>query len=167
MMSDQNPTQQPPAKPQDHRAKLIFLALVLGAIFLVYMLQRSDPMLKSWNQNLDATLAQAGKENRSLVVLFDSIPPSEIGRDMVRNTFPKNTKALTEGNFLTVHVGLRGTNDPVARKYRIQDVPTTLLLYPDGAEKNRRVGKIGELPFRNGFLDCTEVVSPPSDSSRP
>jgi hypothetical protein len=41
-----------------------------------------------------------------------------------------------------------------------------LVIGPDGVEKNRREGFIGEVDFRTGFLEGGEVIGPAS-STRP
>ena len=91
-----------------------------------------------------------------VVAFFVSSPPSETAKTIQRRRIPKrdNQKALKEGNFITVVVSLEdGLNSELAKKYEIKELPTLMVLKPDGTERNRHEGMIGEVNFRQDFLN--------------
>lgn len=165
-MSEQASSQDASAKAQagDRRVKLIFLAVAVAAALVVYLvLQRDPPLLRDWPGNLDEALRQAAKENRRVLAFFVSSPLSEDAKWIASTTLKKghNRRAIADGKFVRVKVRLKTSLDSkTARAYRIRRLPTMLILSPDGTELNRREGRIGEVPFREGFLDGTDVFRP-------
>ena len=146
---------------RERRTKIIFLLITLLIVAVIYKLQRTDTRLAGWSKDLNASMTQAVRENRPLLVLFDSDPPSTTSRNLVATTIEKNIKYIDDGKFICVAVSVdTGLKDPVSRRYRLSLLPTMLIIGPDGIEKNRREGIIGEVPFRQGFLDCKEVHGP-------
>ena len=160
--TDNNVSTVTPEKVRrERRTKIVFLLITLAVVALIYKLQRTDTRLAGWSKDLNASMAQAARENRPLLVLFDSNPPSTTGRDLVATTIAKNEKFITDGKYICVAVSVdTELTDAVSKKYKLRSLPTTMVLGPDGAEKNRREGRIGEVPFRQGFLDCTQVQTP-------
>ncbi|MCJ7544903.1 MAG: hypothetical protein MUP47_10155, partial [Phycisphaerae bacterium] len=76
-----------------------------------------------------------------------------------------NAQAIKDGRFIAVMVKVRNlSRSNLASRYGIAKLPTLLVIGPDGAEKNRREGFIGEPEFRTGFLDCSQVVGPAATS---
>ena len=53
-----------------------------------------------------------------------------------------------------------GLTDPTATTYRLRRLPTLMVLDAGGREKNRREGPVGEVDFRDGFLDLRAVRRP-------
>lgn len=172
--------QEKPAAPRtpaagraDRRVKLVFLlaaAAVAGAVYLY--IQRGANILPDWGQDLDAALRQARQEDRRLVVMFLSDPPGELTRQLARTTLRKseNRRAIQDARVICVKVRLdTALTGELARRHRITQLPTTVLLSPAGEELNRRVLMIGEVDFRQGFLDCLRVESSaaPSPPDRP
>ena len=165
-MDEQEPTSsQPPAKRKmDRRVKLAFVIILLGGIALIWVHQRRGPSL-GWGEDLDAALEQAKDDNRPVLVFFMSSPMGELAKKNIRHTLAKksNRQAITDHKCITVKVTLdTALKDPLAKKYRIDKLPTMLLLGPNGKERNRRVGFIGETDFRNGFLDASRIEKPKS-----
>jgi hypothetical protein len=158
-----------PARPRRDRAiKLAFVLVTLVIVALLYWSQRRGLSLPGWGNDLTAALAQAAAENRPVVVLFASAPPGEPERWLKSSilTKPENETALLDGRFIKVmlNVGNAAASEPVKR-YKITEMPTLLVLGPNGIEKNRRPcrsQRIGEVEFRTGFLDCSQVVPPPT-----
>jgi hypothetical protein len=146
------------------RAKLIFLAVVAVPALVIYVLLQRDPqILAGWSEDLDAVCRRAAAESRKVVVIFHASPPGSTTRQLATTTLAKghNIKAIEEGRFLRARVRLdTALQSATARKYKISRLPTVLLLGPDGAELNRREGMIGEVPFRQDFLTCNEVLRP-------
>jgi thiol-disulfide isomerase/thioredoxin len=144
------------AKRRVDRGKLIFLAVIIVAVALVYISQQSGAELPDWPDDLEAALIQAKKEDRKVLVFFAGSPPSTVARTMSTGTLKKNAKQIKRGKLITVLVQVRKTEDP-AKKYGVQEYPTFLLLGSDGKELNRRVGFVGQSQFSIGFLDCSKV----------
>ena len=156
----------PVAKPagklrRDRLVKVAFVVVSLVVVALVYFKQRGGTGLRDWGTDLPAALSQAAAENRPVLVFFTGKAISEEARRLIANTIPKNAQAIEEGKFIKVVVKLDSSLDSeTAKRYKITSLPTMLVLAPDGAEKNRRVGFIGEMDFRSGFLDCTRILGP-------
>ncbi|MFB3890744.1 MAG: hypothetical protein ACE15C_01845 [Phycisphaerae bacterium] len=157
------------AKPRLSRnAKLIALGVVSVAAVLVYLVQTAMPpviaQIFNYKSGLDQALVQARADNRKLFILFASSPPGQAERDMAAGTLSKekNREAIKKGNFICLRVDMPNDlkGNEIAAKYRVEALPTWIILDPKGKELNRRVGFIGEVPFRNGFLDCSQVVRP-------
>jgi len=153
------------AKPharRDRWVKIGFLVVLIIVAAAIWYWHRQPPTMKGWGRDLDAALRQAVAERRQLLVFFISSPPSDTARRMVRTTLavPENRKRLNEGPFVKVKVEVDSLKSQLAGKYTLRKLPTMLLLSPDGVELNRREGFIGEVDFRNGFLDLTNVQKP-------
>ena len=159
MDQQDNHNQAVEAKCRKDRGKLIFLVVIAVAVILVYMSQQSGAELPDWPGDLSAALTKAKQEDRKVLVFFADSPPSTNDRRMSTMTLYNNRKHIERGKFIRVLVQVKKTDDP-AKQYGISDFPTFLLLDAQGKELNRRVGFVGELAFRNGFLDCSEVKKP-------
>ena len=166
-MSQQNTTHPPPktGTRRDRRVKLGFLAVLLVVGAVVWLIQRRPPaaLTKGWPDDLDKALAQAGSENRPILAFFTGQPLSATARWLLRGTLarPENKKAIAKGRFIKVRVALdRSLTSELAQRYQIKSLPTMLVLEPDGKERNRRTGRIGEVSFRNDFLSGKDVQKP-------
>jgi thioredoxin-related protein len=98
-------------------------------------------------------------DGTKVLVFFASSPPSTTARKMSTSTLKKSNKHIKRRKLITVLLQVKKT-DELAKRYSIKKLPTFLLLDSQGKELNRRVGLVGEVPFRNEFLDCTKVVGP-------
>jgi len=156
MDQQDNHDQSTDAKRRKARAKLIFLVIIAVAVVLVYISQQSDVVLPNWPGDLPAALVQARQEDRRVLVFFAGSPPSTNARLMSTMTLSKNGKHIKEGKFIKVLVQIKKT-DELAKRYKISGLPTFLLLDAQGKELNRRVGFVGQEPFRTEFLDCGTV----------
>lgn len=155
-------------KPRPERViKLAFVVVTLAVVAMLYGLQRRGLSLPGWGNDLPAALAQAAREGRPVLAFFVSSPPGYTSRELTKNTIPKNAQAIEHGRFITVVVKVSNlSRSEPANRYGITKLPTMLVIGPDGAEKNRREGFIGELEFRTGFLDCSQLLGPAA-TSRP
>ena len=156
MDQQDNQGQAVAGKQRKDKGKLIFLGVIAVAVILVYLTQRSGAELPKWPGDLPAALAKAKQEDRKVLVFFAGDPPSEIARKMSTMTLAKNSKAIVEGKFITVLVQAEKTDEQLKR-YNIKKLPTFLLLDSEGEVLNRRVGFVGQVPFRIGFLDCSDL----------
>jgi len=147
------------AKRRKDRGKLIFLTVIAVAVILVYISQRSGAELPNWPGDLPAALAKAVKADKKVLVFFAGSPPSATARWMSRTTLYKNNAYIRE-KFVSVLVQVKLTDEP-AKSYNISRFPTFLVLDARGKELNRRVGKVGQTQFRDGFLDCSDVKTVP------
>ncbi len=158
-----NTNQTPREKPRKDRwIRLGFLAVVVVAVGAIYLVQRRGPALKGWNPGLNAALEQAGRENRRLLVFFMYSPPSEAARRMAATTLAQaqNRQAIEKGRFVRVKVPVSSLQSELARQYKLKSLPTMMVLDSDGIERNRREGFIGEVAFRRGFLDLSQIQKP-------
>ena len=146
-------------KRRKDRGKLVFLAVVTVAVAVVYLFQQSGAELPDWPNDLSEALTKAKREDRKVLVFFVANPPSTNARRMSTKTLKMNRKHIKEGKFITVLIQVKRTEEP-AKRYNIQEFPTFLLLDAQGKELNRRIGFVGEMAFRQGFLDCSEVQAP-------
>lgn len=154
-------TSTPSSPPPNRSKRTLLLVSVLVAIVAVWYIQRRGPELPDWGDDLNNALQAAQKDNRKVVLFLMSSPPGEIDRWLVKATLaqPGNKQALSNLNAIKVKLEISPQSD-VAKKYHVTELPTMLLLSPDGKELNRRTGKIAELDFRNGFLDGSKVIKP-------
>jgi hypothetical protein len=150
------------SKGADRWVKLGFLVVAAGIVVFIWWSLR-NPSMPGWDDDLDAALVQARDENRKVVVFFMSKPPGTIDRWNWDNILIKegNQKALADGKFLRVKMQVSSDlqSEP-AKRHKLKKLPTLILLGPDGKELNRREGKLGELDFRDGFLNCARVLPP-------
>jgi hypothetical protein len=165
MSADNNAPQARPGT--DRRMKIVFVVVLLIAAACVYYLQRRPPgdLTKDWPEGLGTALARAKDENRQVLVFFVGKSLSDTARRLLDTTLrqPANKKAIAEGRFMRVHMALDSSlRSDAATKYKIKELPTMVLLGPDGAERNRREGFIGEVPFRSDFLSCKVIQKPES-----
>lgn len=139
---------------RDHWVKVGFVLLLIAAMIVVYLFQRRDLAIEGWGDDLDAALAQAKTENRKVIVFFASSPPSETALTIARRRIPQpdNRKAIREGHFIPVVISLNDTDSDLGKKYKLTTLPTLMVLYSDGSERNRNEGMIGEVDFRQKLL---------------
>ena len=166
MSGNTNSGTAPSARKPDSRAKVVFLAIVIAVAVAIYLWLQRSPDLLGWPGDIDAALAEARKTDRKVLALFTSDPPSYTARRLAETTLTKghNRQALADGKFLCVHTKVDSAlTGKTARRFGLTKLPTTLILSPTGIELNRREGMIGEVPFRHGFLDCSEVQGPKSE----
>ena len=157
-MSDATTSQEESKAPKtDRRIKRLFLIGILVGCVGVYFYQTRSLTIDGWGDDLAAALTQAKSENRPVVALFVAKPPSATARRIHDGVIRKsgNQKALKKGNFIPVVVQVdRACKGEIATKYKIDGVPTLMVLTSDGKERNRNVGNIGEAEFRDEhFLD--------------
>lgn len=153
---------------RDRLIKLAFLVVTAVALAAIYYSQRGLS-ITGWGGDLGAALAQAAVEDRPVVVFFAGSPPGQDDRWIKGNIIakPENEAALEKGRFIRVLVNIgRVSTSKTAARYNITELPTLVVFGPDGVEKNRREGRIGEVEFRTGFLDCSQVIGPAA-TSRP
>ena len=140
---------------RDRWIKIGFVLVLAAVAVAIYSFQRRDLRIEGWGNDLPAALAQARAENRMVVVFFASSPPSDTAREIAQRRIPKpdNVQALKDGNFIPVIVSLdENLNSDAATKYKLTTLPTLLVLRPDGTERNRHEGMIGEVNFRQDLL---------------
>lgn len=151
------------AKPRsaDRRIKIVFLAVVIAAAGVVYVVLQRRTVGFDWPGNLDKALKQARAQKRRVLVFFTASPKSATARRIIQTTLDKNAGAMGKARVIKVNISLdTELKSSPAVRYKISSLPTFVLLSPDGKELNRREGFVGEVDFRNGFLDCSKVVKP-------
>jgi len=159
-MNQQDDSSQPSAPQQrTARGKMIFLAVVAVAVVVIYISQQSGVELPDWPGDVDKALAQGKSEDRRILLFFAGKSPSEEARWMSRKTLAKNRSRIKKDKLICVLVR-GGRNTETAKRYKVSALPTFILLDPQGNELNRRIGRVGEVAFRDGFLDCSDVKKP-------
>ncbi len=123
------------------------------------MVQQRGLSISGWGDNLQDALKQAKAEARPVVVFFVKSTPSAIARENAKRIRKKgNRKALKNGRFIPVIVELSTSLDSeTARRYKIKQLPTLMVIRSDGTERNRHEGEIGEVPFRGDFLEYKDT----------
>ena len=100
---------------------------------------------KGWETNVDAAIAIAKKENKSVMLEFtgsDWCPPCIM---MGKNVFSKEEfVSKASKDFVLVHLDfpkgdkkLKEKNEPYAKEYKIEGFPTVILLDSEGKEFTR------------------------------
>ncbi len=148
--------ESPPRKSnRERRVKIGFVVLLLVAVAGVIMIQRRGLEIEGWGKDLEAALQQGEAEDRPIVVFFVSSPPSNTAKTIQTHILrPANQQSLKDGKFIPVIVELSSSLDSdVARRYQVRGLPTLMVLTPGGKERNRSEGNIGEVPFRQEFLE--------------
>jgi len=163
MNQEKNTETRPSAgRPRrDRWVKVGFLAVAAAVVALVWWQQRKGPDWPGWEEDLDAALARAAAQNRRVLVFFMSSPPDDDTRRMEQTTLKKreNRQAIDNGRFIRVRLVLdTSLKGETASRYKVTTLPTLMILDARGTELNRRERFVGEIDFRKGFLDCTEVV---------
>ena len=155
-----------PAPPRQttgptRRGRMVFLLAAVILVVAVWWIQRRRPALAGWGTDLASALQQARTDRRSVLVLFQASPPSQVARDLARTTLAKSRNRRAAEGFIRVVVAVDvGLTDPTATTYRLRRLPTLMVLDAGGREKNRREGPVGEVDFRDGFLDLRAVRRP-------
>ena len=163
MNEKQGTAPKTPAKGKADRWVKIGFLLATLAVIVIYSMKTRNPTIPGWSTDLEQAAKQSREENRKLVIFFMSKPPGETDRRIQDGILNKsgNRKALQKGNYLAVTAQLSPSLDSnVAKRYQVTVLPTLLLLDGQGKELNRREKTIGEVDFRNGFLDCRNVHQP-------
>ena len=144
----------------DRWIKIGFVVVVIGIAAVILMLQWGGLEIKGWDSDLEAALKQSKTENRNVLIFFTSSRPGDTALKISKTLAkPASKKAIKDGNFIRVIVGT-SLKSETARRYRINKLPTMVILTPTGTELNRREGFIGEGDFHTGFLDCTKILEP-------
>ena len=134
-----------------------FIAVGIGLLAFNHLRGRSVDPPDNWGEDLTAALATGKAEGRQIVVLFVYEPPSQTTRNLIRYTIekPDNRKAVKDGKFVPVMVRVNGPDEAeLKERYQLKEIPTLILLSPDGSEICRREGQETkpEVPFRTDFL---------------
>ena len=132
----------------DRWVKLGFLAAVIIVAAVIYIRHRVGVGPgEAWRSDLDATLAEARKSNRPVLVLFR---PKALDEDtnFVSGekglTCPSVREAVEKGNYPCVEVKLGGAlTSTAAAKYKVRKLPTVIVLSPQGKVLEREPGRVG------------------------
>jgi thiol:disulfide interchange protein len=95
------------------------------------------------------------------LLFFTSNPLGETDRWLIQKTFAKNESALHDARLIRIHVPLdrEPNKTELGKQYKIVEVPTLLLLDPNGRELGRRAGKIAETELPR-FLEAAKQAVP-------
>jgi thioredoxin-related protein len=139
--------------------KIGFAVVALGIGSWIYFgVQRDQVSLpEEWRSDLDPAMAEAKEQKRPVILLIDAPTGSQAVRQMAKITLHQkhNREALKKGRYVAVTVPW---TEKLGEQFNVQStqLPTTIILDPNGTELRRRVGYIGEVPFRKEFLVLEE-----------
>ncbi|KKL12209.1 hypothetical protein LCGC14_2538080 [marine sediment metagenome] len=161
--TEQTPTKKPPAK--DRRVKMIMLAVIVAVAGAIYVSQlRPRTLPKIFSTDLDATLAQAQREKRTVLVVFWAKPMNEatrfvFGAKGLRN--PQVRKAVKKGRHLCAAAKVnRELTSPLAKRYGVKALPSMMVLSPDGKPLARRTGRVGHAELSAMLEEATKAGEP-------
>lgn len=131
-----------PAKPT--RWVIWLGLLIVLVVYAIVSRPRSGPPLE-WGTDLKAAIAQAGQSNRPILVDFYATwcGPCQTMKETVLS---KPEFAQATQNWITVQIDV-DQQPQLADQYRIETVPTFLVLSPDGRELARQSGTMGIREF--------------------
>ena len=162
-MNDRDDSQSRPAAKsgRDRWIKLAFAAVAVAALILVWQLQRTKLRIPGWGKDVQAALAQARNEGRPVLAFFIADPPSATARRMAKTTLSRgaNKQAIKQGRFIRVVVVGSLASD-LAKRYKVSQLPTMVIISPQGRLIKSQPGFIGEVPFRAEFLKVRLATSP-------
>ena len=154
----QSPNHQaPPRKPLT--PWLILTLAVLAALAPFFLMQGGEDIV-SWRSDVDDALIQAKATGKPVLIDFtaDWCPPC---RTMKQQVFSKqNVKSYVETHFIPVQLDLSQKNEKTSalgQRFRIQYLPTMVILSPDGTELRRESGGMSEV----GLLEWLKPVESP------
>lgn len=151
-----------PDHGQDKLLPYVVLALVVigGIIVWVIVKRQSEPMFpRNWQNDLVAATAQGKAEGRPVLVLFHTGPlGNECQTKMIRDVL---TVEGSEEKFWTYRHVLVHTatskRSPLATEWKLQKLPTMVILDSAGNEVRRNEGYIEAATFWNKFIVPTEA----------
>lgn len=129
----------------------LILALAVVAAAAPFLLVQGGEDIVAWRSDVDEALAEAKTSGKPVLIDFtaDWCPPC---RTMKRQVFSKqNVKSFIETRYIPVQLDLSQKNEKTAAigmRFKIQYLPTMVILAPDGKEIRRESGGMGE----EGFL---------------
>ena len=156
-MDEQDSKEAKSSTKNNKKAGLVLLLLILAVAVGIYLYQGRSLSIKGWDNDIDAAMVQAEKEQRPVVVFFVNRTPSPIARDISTKVIPKkgNQKALEEGKFIKVICSVdSGLKSETAQKYKLVKLPTFIAFDYSGKEYNRLEGTNArnEAGFREKLL---------------
>jgi thioredoxin-related protein len=155
-MAEQDSQEQTAESGKAGRGKYVFLLIAIVAFFLVWWLQRSDPALPDWSNDLEATMDTAAEQDRRVLVFFSNDPMTHDDKRAVEDVLkhPDTRLVLEHGNFLTVHLE-RNRDTAAAERYGIASTPAFVLLEPGGEVVRRHQGYLIPQKLCGEFLGVT------------
>ena len=168
MAQDSATKSSPTKKPRsDRRIRLIFVAVIIVAMAVVYFQQRQPPELRGWGEDLDAGIAEAGRRNTKVLVFFTRSPPGYWDVRMIKEPFRWRPvlDVLERLNYVQVRQNLED-HSVAAEKYGVTEGPTMLLLDSRGKLLKKRSGFMRGETLCNDFLGVPMLASPAKDSGK-
>ena len=150
---EQTPSEPKGKSKKDRRIKLGFLVVLAIVVLAVVMIQRKDPALKGWTNDLEAALQQAKTNNTNVIVFFTRKPMTLEDKDMVNKCMNARDalNAFAKLKYPRVHLTLR-QNKQEAQRFGVTLPSTVLLLNSYGDILNKHTGFITALKFCNDVL---------------
>lgn len=137
----------PKGSRKDKWIKIGFAVVFLTAIVLIYLHQLEGPSApEGWEQDVEYGLQIARQERRPAVILFHARHPSENARHILRRALPKEQvdKAIARSEYVALLAIVEGTEDELAKKYEVTQLPAFVILDKQGkvvaSEQGKRIG---------------------------
>lgn len=163
--NDSHASPPPPVRGQRDFVRYVILGVVILASIVAWVIARRQlppTFPPSWNDRLATGMAEGQVEGRPVLVLFHMSPLSETSRKLLNEvlTGKDRDQAFAKYRYVLVHVPT-STKAPLATIWKIQTLPTMVILDSAGTEVRRHVGYIDASTFWNEF------ILPPPPASRP
>ena len=156
-----------PGRGSDSIVPHVVLAVVVlaGIVAWVVVKRQSQPAFPPyWEDDLVRAAAKGRAEGRPVLVLFHGWPLREKSERLVQDVLTGEGKeeGFRKYRYILVHVST-STRTPLAAKWKIANLPTTVILDSSGEEVRRHSGYMDAPQFWNEFV----VPGAPSPASRP
>lgn len=152
---------------RDRAVKIGFAVVALGIGAWIYFgVQRDSVTLpEEWRTDMEPALVEAKQQRRPVILLIDAPTGSQAVRQMAKITLSRkhNREAIRKGRYIPVTITW---SSEIGERFSVEStaLPTTILLDPNAVEIRRKVGFIGETPFRKQFLILEEDVEVDNES---
>ena len=161
------PQRLSPSQRPDSIVPHVVLAVVVltGIVAWVVVKRQSQPTFPPyWEDDLVRAAAKGRAEGRPVLALFHGWPLREASEKLIQDVLMGEGREETfrKYRYILVHVST-STRAPLAVKWKIDKLPTTVILDSSGREIRRYSGYMDAPQFWNEFV----VPGSPSPASRP
>jgi len=135
--------------PQTGERKWLFWAVMLVALaaIVIYNNRPIPPSAVEWVEDFEAAKARAAESNKLLLIDFYATWCYAC-KTMDRGVFPREDVAEALGNWVAVKIDVDKQRQ-IARDFRIEVLPTLVVLSPQGEP----LARISEAMDARGFID--------------
>ncbi len=149
----QNPEDPRNPQPKESSSAPLWMwgvVLIILVTFAVVYSSGPMPAFGGWTRNYEGGLEQAQESDKLVLLAFTSRGCGAC-RYMEREVLSKETVRSALSNWVAVKLNPR-SNSKLSTKYRVEAIPTYVILSPDGRRIDQFVGAMEEASFL-GWLD--------------